>query len=400
MAFDLKTLVRENIRGLEPYKCARDDFKEGILLDANENTHGPALSAISPWEQELELNRYPDPHQLELKAQIVKFRNELPNKYLDDFAVNKLTPQNLCLGVGSDESIDLLLRCICKPSVDKLLICPPTYGMYSICATVNDVALVKVPLTSTDFQIDVAAITKAITSDPTIKLVYLTSPGNPTAKLLNVDDIMELLKVARAKWNGLIIVDEAYIDFTVGSTPTTSQSMSTLVNLYPNLVVMQTLSKSFGLAGIRLGITFANDELSGYLNAMKYPYNISALTSAIALRSTHGNTGLTVMQKYVDAIKSQRSIVVEELQKIPGVGRNIGGLDANFIILEILDKDNKPSNDVAKKLYNKLAVEYGVVVRFRGTELNCTGGLRVSIGTEEENKMLVQKFSECIEEVR
>lgn len=400
MGFNLQQLVRENIRTLEPYRCARDDFKEGILLDANENTHGPALESVSSWEDALQLNRYPDPHQLELKQQIVDFRNELPNKYLDDISENKLTPQNLCLGVGSDESIDMLMRCVCAPGKDKLLICPPTYGMYSICATVNDVQMVKVPLLLPEFEVDVKSVLDAITKDESIKLVYLTSPGNPTAKVLNVDFIVELLKAAQEKWNGLVIVDEAYIDFTTSEDPRKSLSMSTLVNEYPNLVVMQTLSKSFGLAGIRLGITYASEELSGYLNAMKYPYNISSLTSAVATRSTAPNSGLQVMKKYVREIVAQREVVLKELQKLPGVGKNIGGLDANFILLQILDKNNEPSNDVANSLYNKLAVENQVVVRFRGKEPNCTGALRVSIGTAEENKILVEKFAKCLLEVR
>lgn len=400
MGFDLQQLVRENIRTLEPYRCARDDFKEGILLDANENTHGPALESVSSWEDALQLNRYPDPHQIELKQQIVDFRNELPNKYLDDFNENKLTPQNLCLGVGSDESIDMLMRCVCAPGKDKLLICPPTYGMYSICATVNDVQMVKVPLLIPEFEVDVKSVLEAITKDESIKLVYLTSPGNPTAKVLNVDYIVELLKAAQEKWNGLVIVDEAYIDFTTSEDPRKSLSMSTLVNEYPNLVVMQTLSKSFGLAGIRLGITYASEELSGYLNAMKYPYNISSLTSAVATRSTAPDSGLQVMKKYVREIITQREVVLKDLQKLPGVGKNIGGLDANFLLLQILDKNNEPSNEVANSLYNKLAVENQVVVRFRGKEPNCTGALRVSIGTEEENKILVEKFAKCLLEVR
>lgn len=396
MAFDLQLLVRENIRTLEPYRCARDDFKEGILLDANENTHGPALSSISAWEDELELNRYPDPHQIELKKQIIDFRSVEPSPFLEDAQKNKLIPENLCLGVGSDESIDLLIRCVCNPSKDKLLICPPTYGMYNICATVNDVEIVKVPLTTPDFQVDQEAVLDAVTNDPSIKLIYLTSPGNPTAKLIDVANIISLLKTAAEKWNGLIVVDEAYIDFASSPEPSKSQSMSTLVNQFPNLVVMQTLSKSFGLAGIRLGITYCSTGLSRYLNSMKYPYNISSLTAAIASRSFHPERGLKVMQEYVSSIIDERSRVLEALQKIPGVGRRLGGLDANFILLEILDKEGNPSNEVAEKLYNKLAVENGVVVRFRGKELNCNGCLRVSIGTKEENKVLVEKFTLCL----
>lgn len=397
MTFDLQTLIRPNIAGLEPYRCARDDFKEGILLDANENTHGPALRQLSEWEEALELNRYPDPHQIALKKQIVDFRNQAPNRYFD--GASALAPENLCLGVGSDESIDLLLRCVCVPGKDKLLVCPPTYGMYSICAKVNDVSLVNVPLLVPDFQLDVPKIVETVAADPNIKLIYVTSPGNPTAKLLNVDDIVVLLKQAAEKWNGLVVVDEAYIDFSPNENGF-SQSVSTLVNQFPNLVVFQTLSKSFGLAGIRLGITFCSAQLSRYLNAMKYPYNISSLTSAIATRSTDETHGLSVMRQYVDLIIEQREVVLAELQKLPGVGRNLGGLNANFILLEFLDKAGNPSNEVAKAVYNNLAVHNGVVVRFRGSELNCTGALRISIGKAEENATMIQRLAKCLEEAR
>lgn len=273
-----------------------------------------------------------------------------------------------------------------------MLICPPTYGMYSICATVNDVAIEKLPLTIPDFQIDIEGILARVKSDKNIKLLYLTSPGNPTGKLINVDSIIKLLDELLKTWQGLIVVDEAYIDFTDAGS-----SMCTLVNQYPNLVVLQTLSKSFGLAGIRLGITYSSKELSKYLNAMKYPYNISSLTSNIALKAT--SQGLSVMENYVFKIIKQRGWVLEKLLSLKYVGRNIGGLDSNFILIEILDKSGKPSNEVAKKLYNTLATDNSVVVRFRGTELNCTGGLRISIGTEEENKQLVTKFEAVLNEI-
>lgn len=392
MSFNLETLIRPNIRTLEPYRCARDDFKEGILLDANENTHGPALSNISTWELALELNRYPDPHQLELKQQIANFRNSAPNQLVES-STRKIDADNLCLGVGSDESIDMLLRCVCTPGKDKLLVCPPTYGMYLICATVNDVEMVTVPLTTPDFQIDVEAILAKLSADPSIKLIYITSPGNPTAKLVDCKLIVDLLKRAQESWNGLVVVDEAYIDFVDPTAPNTSQSVSTLVNQFPNLVVLQTLSKSFGLAGVRLGITFATPGLSRFLNAMKYPYNILSLTSAVAVRSTQAEDGLKVMQGYVKKIKNERARLLETLSKIDGIGKNIGGLDANFLLIQILDSTGTPSNEVAAKLYNTLAVENGVVVRFRGKELNCTGALRLSIGTEEENATLVEKIT-------
>lgn len=390
--FDIPSIVRPNVRTLVPYRCARDDFKEGILLDANENTHGSALAKVSEWESSLELNRYPDPHQGELKQQIVDFRNAVPNQSVKNVS-RLLSVDNLCLGVGSDESIDLLLRCVCTPGQDKLLVCPPTYGMYLICATINDVALVKVPLKSPGFQIDREAILEALSADKNIKLVYLTSPGNPTGQLINIEEIVALLEEALSVWKGFVVVDEAYIDFTAAGL-----SMATLVNQYPNLVVMQTLSKSFGLAGIRLGVTYAALQLSRYLNSMKYPYNISSLTADVATRATNSE-GLNTMQVLVDEITLQRDVVLRELQKIDGVGRNIGGLDANFLLLEILDKSGTPSNTVAERLYNKLAVDNQVVVRFRGKELNCTGALRISIGTAAENAELAKKFRKCILEV-
>lgn len=385
---DFKQIVRPNILGLEPYRCARDDFKEGILLDANENTHGPALAAVQPQEQKLELNRYPDPHQVDLKTQICDYRNQHPNRA----ASKPLEPANLCLGVGLDESIDLLIRCVCTPGKDKMLVCPPTYGMYGICATINDVEVVKVPLQYPSFQIDVDAIVEAVDREP-VKLIYLTSPGNPTAKVVDVDQVLELSKRLADK-PVLLVVDEAYIDFC---DPTLL--CCTLVNTYANVVVMQTLSKAFGLAGIRLGITYADRELLRYLNAMKYPYNISLLTLEVALRAMSAE-GIATMRKYVELIVSQRKRVCAALDAMEGIGRNLGGLDANFILYEVLDRDGKPSNEVAERVYNTLAVDNAVVVRFRGRELNCAGALRISIGTEPENTEMLKKLGEVLAAAR
>lgn len=397
---DLTKIIRPNILSLVPYKCARDDFKEGILLDANENTHGSALEEISQKERSLELNRYPDPHQLVLKQQIVEFRNEKPNKNVEEFDKNKLKVENLCLGVGSDESIDALLRCTCIPGKDKLLICTPTYGMYSICARVNDVEVVEIPLTLPDFQLDMDAIKQIIQNDENIKLIYLTSPGNPTGKLLETSDIIELLIfIENTSWNGLLIVDEAYIDFTETLADTHSESMSTLVNQYPNLVVLQTLSKSFGLAGIRLGITYSSAGVSRYLNSLKYPYNISSLAGDIAIRAT-SPAGIKTMRSLVSKIISERENMLKRLSNIEGVGRNIGGMDSNFLLVEMLDKEGNPSNEVAFEVYNKMARVNNVVIRFRGRELNCTGSLRISIGNKEENEILLAKLELCLKEIR
>ena len=392
--FDVEKLIRPNIRKFEPYRCARDDFSTGILLDANENTYGTALEQMTKGEEELELNRYPDPHQVEVKQRIADFRNKAPSPLWNEKG-ELLGVENLCLGVGSDESIDLLMRCTCTPGKDKLLICKPTYGMYSICAAMNDVHIVDVPLTYPGFQLDVEKVLDTIKQDPSIKLIYLTSPGNPTGALINPSDIAFLLENAASIWNGLIVVDEAYIDFC--KTPENA-SISTLVNQYPNLVVFQTLSKSFGLAGIRLGITMSNRSISYYLNAVKYPYNISSLTSGVAARAT-SSAGLVKMRRHVELIISERLRLLSELEKIQGVWKNIGGLQANFILIQILDSNGEPSNETAFELYKTLAELNGVVVRFRGKELYCEGCLRISIGTYEENNYLLENMKKRLEDI-
>ncbi|ESX02215.1 hypothetical protein KL918_003759 [Ogataea parapolymorpha] len=400
--FDITKIARPNILKLEPYRCARDDYKVGILLDANENTHGPSVPDLTDNETALELNRYPDPHQEQLKQQICDFRNSEASLSSASVKIPTVAGQkvplnvsNLCLGVGSDESIDALIRCIVAPGKEKMLICPPTYGMYSICAVVNDVEIVKVPLDLETFQIQPDLILDQLEKDLSIKLVYITSPGNPTAVQIKPVLLEELLnKVQQSTWNGLIVVDEAYVDFCeVGS------SVSVLVNKFPNLVVLQTLSKAFGLAGIRLGICFSTPEVSRLLNSMKYPYNISNLTSSVALRAT-SKDALVKMRQRVDLIKEQRQIVVDELAKLPGVGRNIGGLDSNFVLMEILNKEGEPDNEIANKVYLTLAEQRNVVVRFRGKELGCKGCLRITIGTKEENETLITQLKEVLQEVR
>lgn len=391
MPFDITKIARPNILTLEPYRCARDDFQEGILLDANENTHGPSFSNITSTEEELQLNRYPDPHQVVLKKQLCEFRNSERTNLSDS---EKLTTDNLCLGVGSDESIDALMRCFIAPGKGKMVICPPTYGMYSICGVVNDVGIVKVPLNHENFDIIPEDILGAIRADSDIKLVYITSPGNPTAKKVSEEKVLQVLeRVEEESLNVIIILDEAYIDFApVGS------SMSTLVNRHPNLVVLQTLSKAFALAGIRLGITFANRDISRLLNSMKYPYNISNLTSDVAIRATTPES-LKETKVKINKIIEQRAVVLRELLKLKYVGENRGGLDANFILIEILNKDLQPDNEIANKLYLTLATENKIVVRFRGKELGCTGCLRVSIGTAEENAILIETFERVLNEI-
>ncbi|SCU94319.1 LAFA_0F21132g1_1 [Lachancea sp. 'fantastica'] len=389
MTFDLSKIVRPKIYNLEPYRCARDDFKEGILLDANENPHGPTLKNARDYK---DLNRYPDPHQLEFKTGIANLRNtqsSFKNENLDP-----LTSENVCLGVGSDESIDALIRACCVPGKDKILVMPPTYGMYSVCSDINDVDLVKVPLVVEDnsFQMNLPLVLETLKNDQTIKLVFITSPGNPTGALVDPKSIEELA----TKWqSGIVVVDEAYIDFAV-----TGGSAAPLVNKYPNVAVLQTLSKSFGLAGVRLGLTFTSKPLSRVLNAMKAPYNISSLASEIALRAMEPES-IEIMKNTVHEVIEQRGRVLGELTSLKQVSNSqVGGLDANFIMVQILDSEGKPCNKLAKALYNKLATDSKVVTRFRGTEYGCAGCLRITIGTKEENDHLIEEFTKTLESLQ
>ncbi|KAK3117037.1 histidinol-phosphate transaminase [Teratosphaeriaceae sp. CCFEE 6253] len=388
MPFDLATCARPNILALEPYRCARDDYKDdgtNILLDANENAYGPGL-ALSPEGQLsngekrdadvtidlLGLHRYPDPHQHELKQLLCDLRNT------HHHTKKTLTPENLFVGVGSDEAIDALLRAFCTPGKDKLLICPPTYGMYSVSAQVNDVEVVKVPLdVDNAFAAQPDKIDEALERDPSIKLVYLCSPGNPTANLVDKAAVQQIL--AHPAWNGVVVVDEAYIDFAAPGA-----SLAEWVAEWPNLVVLQTLSKAFGLAGIRLGAAFTSPEIARLLNSLKAPYNISNPTSEIAIQALRGRN-LAVMERNRGRIIEQRERLLVEMPRIPGVGRFRGGQASNFLLVEMLDAPaGKPSNETALQVYERLAETRGVVVRFRGKEPGCVGCLRVTVGTEAE----------------
>lgn len=269
------------------------------------------------------------------------------------------------------------------PGKDKILTCPPTYGMYSVSAQTNDVGIVKVPLiASQDFALDAPAINEVLSGPEgaNIKLVYICSPGNPTGALVSKSAVEQVL--THPTWNGIVIVDEAYVDFAAEDA-----SLAQWTTVWPNLVVMQTLSKAFGLAGIRLGAAFTSPPIARILNSLKAPYNISNPTSQIALQALKPRH-LGVMHKNRDAILQQRSRLLQEMPQVPGVGRFLGGQDANFLLVEFLsapkEEGGKPDNEVALKVYEALAEEKGVVVRFRGKELGCTGCLRVTVGTENE----------------
>ncbi|KAK5130096.1 hypothetical protein LTR08_002484 [Meristemomyces frigidus] len=402
MPFNLQTCARPNILALQPYRCARDDYKDdgtNILLDANENAYGPGLALshngtklASHSEEGIEidllgLNRYPDPHQHELKQLLCDLRNTHVHTSRD------LSPENLFVGVGSDEAIDALLRAFCVPGRDKILTCPPTYGMYAVSAQVNDIGIVKVPLdTARDFQPQTEKINAALAADATIKLVYLCSPGNPTAHLVAKHCVQAILQ--HPSWNGVVVLDEAYIDFAPAGA-----SLAEWVAEWPNLVVLQTLSKAFGLAGIRLGAAFASTEVAAVLNNLKAPYNISNPTSQLAIQALRPRS-LAVMEAHRALIIGQRDRLVEQLPRIEGVGRFRGGRASNFLLVEMLDAAGRASNAVALAVYERLAEARGVVVRFRGREPGCEGCLRVTVGTEGEVTRFLREVGGVLGEVR
>ncbi|KAK4891856.1 histidinol-phosphate transaminase [Elasticomyces elasticus] len=399
MPFDISKCARPNILALEPYRCARDDYKDNgtnILLDANENAYGPGLDLTQLKNSSnnsditidlLGLNRYPDPHQHELKQLLCDLRNTHVHTKKD------ITPENLFVGVGSDEAIDALLRAFCAPGVDKIITCPPTYGMYAVSAQVNDVGIVKVPLdVENGFMAQTERINAKLAEDPKIKMVYLCSPGNPTASLVRKEDVQAILE--HPTWNGVVVLDEAYIDFAPEGS-----SLAEWVAEWPNLVVMQTLSKAFGLAGIRLGAAFASPEIARLLNNMKAPYNIPNPTSEIAIQALQPRN-LKVMHKHREQIISQRDRLLREMPKITGVGRFLGGQASNFLLVEMLDKaEGKASNEVALQVYERLAETRGVVVRFRGKEPGCLGCLRVTVGTEKEVTRFLEELRNVLDEV-
>ncbi|KAF4865738.1 Histidinol-phosphate aminotransferase [Colletotrichum siamense] len=392
--FNLEKCARPNILALEPYRCARDDYKDdgtNVLLDANENAYGPSLEsnfeAGNLGIDFLGLNRYPDPHQPELKQLLCNLRNTHTH------TTKNLGPENVFVGVGSDEAIDALLRCFCAPGKDRILTCPPTYGMYSVSAQINDVSIVKVPLKpAPEFAMDTDAILDTLSKEDNIKLVYLCTPGNPTGSVLSKDDIRRVME--HPTWNGVVVLDEAYIDFAPEGS-----SLAEWVLEWPNLVVMQTLSKAFGMAGIRLGAAFTSPPIARLLNAMKAPYNISSPTSALACYAV-SEKGLTVMRDNRTKILTQRDRIIAELPKIPGVGRLRGGTESNFLLYEMLNDEGKPDNVTALAVYERLAENKGVVVRFRGKEHGCLGCLRITVGTEDEVTRFLSSIEKTLAEVR
>ena len=348
-SFNIGKLVRENIQNLVPYRSARDDFDSGILLDANENSFG------SPLDSNLELHRYPMPYQEKLRERIAEYRN--------------VDTKNAFVGVGSDEAIDLLFRIFCEPGKDRIIINPPTYGMYRVSANINDVAIDEVLLTP-DFQLQTDAILEAV--GPNTKLIFVCSPNNPTANSIRRKDIITLLE----NFDGIVIVDEAYIDFSE------QESLANELKNYPNLVVLQTLSKAFGLAGIRLGVALASPDIIKYMMKVKAPYNINKLTSKAAIDAFEN---LDTVQKNITSIKQERARIINRLNQIPEVEK-IFPSDGNFILFRIHD---------ALSIYKKLA-EHEVIVRYRGNEPHCENTLRLTIGKSKENDQFLNALNQIL----
>lgn len=347
--FDLDKLVRPNIKKLKPYHSARADFSEGLLLDANENSLG------SPFPDEDALHRYPDPAQNQLRNLIARWRG--------------VRPENVFVGVGSDEGIDLAYRLFCKPGRDRVTTTPPTYGMYNVSANIHEVAVDEVLLEKENFQPHVDAILEAATPDT--KILFLCSPNNPTGNSFDEERITRLLE----EFSGIIVLDEAYIDFSK------QKSWAQKVVQYPNLIVLQTMSKSFGLAGIRLGIAFADEELISYMMKIKAPYNINKLTAQYAIRAFEK---LDTIRFNIDSIRKEREQLADKLKRL-NIVRKIHPSEANFLLVKF---------DNARKLYQKLAGN-GIIVRYRGNEPLCDDCLRITVGTPDENERLISALKKA-----
>ncbi len=353
MEFNLDKLVRENIKRMTAYSSARHEFSgvATIFLDANENAFGSPLPSLCEERGpggEANYNRYPDPLQLKVKEKISRIKG--------------IPVPNIFLGNGSDEAIDLLFRIFCEPGRDNALIFPPTYGMYEVCAEMNDVKLKKVPLTA-DYQLDLDAIVEAI--DPFTKLIFICSPNNPTGNSINRRDVELLLN----NFDGLIVIDEAYINYARQKTfiPELTE--------YPNLVILQTLSKAWGLAGLRLGMAFAGEPVVSYLNKVKYPYNINEASQQLALEALDN---IAIVNDWIEITVEQREWLTEELGKLSFTKR-VYSSDANFILAKM---------ENARSIYEYLSSK-GIIVRDRSKVILCDDCLRITIGTPEENSSLL-----------
>ena len=336
----IENLIRENIKSLKPYSSAREEFKNSasnlVYLDANENPFDTGL------------NRYPDPQQNLVKAALAKIKN--------------VSREQLLLGNGSDEVLDLIFRVFCEPKVDTVIVLPPTYGMYEVLANTNDVGLIKISLLD-NYQPNIDEILKAQNSQT--KLLFLCSPNNPTANSFNADKIETLIK----KFTGIVVIDEAYIDFS------SQESWIGRLNEFPNLIVIQTLSKAYGLAGIRLGACYSSTKIISFLNKIKPPYNINQLTQQTALKALQNSIKTN---NEIAIIISERNKLIIDLEEISFIVK-VYPSDANFLLVKV---------DNAIVRYHQL-VEHKIIVRNRTNLPLCENCLRFSVGTKEENKKLM-----------
>jgi histidinol-phosphate aminotransferase len=343
---NIDTLVRNNVKNMSSYSSARDDYnglanKNLIYLDANE----------SPFENGI--NRYPDNKHKNLKTVISK------NKSIN---VNQVV-----FGNGTDEILDLIVRVFCNPNEDKIITLPPTYGMYDVIAKTNGIENIEIPLKS-DFSIDSERILDLKTSN--IKILFLCSPNNPTGNSFEINVLDNLIK----KFNGIVVVDEAYIDFS------SQKSLSNLIDKYENLIITQTMSKAYGMAGIRLGMGISNNKIISYINKIKPPYNVNTLTENKALEELNK---IDEVKKNIDLVLNQRKLLLSSLEKLDFVEK-IYKSDANFLLVKV---------DNADLRYNQL-LEKGIIVRNRSNQPLCQNCLRITIGTKIENNSLIKTLNE------
>ncbi len=342
---DYASLIRKNILSLKPYSSARDEFKgeASVYIDANENPMN------EPY------NRYPDPMQWALKEKIAKIKG--------------VRPAQIMLGVGSDEPIDLAMRIFCEPKEDNIVAIDPSYGMYEVCANINNVEYRKVHL-NRDYTLDSNRVLAAV--DAHTKIIFLCSPNNPTGNLLNRNEVLKIVN----NFNSIVVIDEAYIDF--------SHEASWLADLdkYPNIIVLQTFSKAWGMASVRCGMAFANEEIINYFNKIKYPYNINKLTQDFVSEQLNH---LERKEKWVAMLLEQRTILIEQLKTLPYI-KEVFPTDANFVLIRVLD---------ANAVYNYL-VEHGIIVRNRHTVSLCEDCLRITVGTREENETLMKAMKKIL----
>lgn len=346
-SFDLNSLLRPNIQRLVPYSSARDEFKgeASVFLDANENSFGSPLAAA--------YNRYPDPLQKKVKDKLS--------------AIKGVPAENIFLGNGSDEAIDLLFRAFCQPGIDNVILLPPTYGMYEVSANINDVATRKVNLTP-DYQLDLEGIAAAI--DPHTKMIFICSPNNPTGNSIRRQDIETIL----TNFDGIVVVDEAYINYSK------HKSFTYELAEFPNLVVLQTLSKAWGLAALRLGMAFSSREIIEVFNRIKPPYNINQATQELVLEALDN---VAQVNAWIKETVDEREALAIALQQFPQVSR-ITTSDANFILVQLQEP---------RELYNFL-VNDGIIVRDRSKVELCEGCLRITVGTPQENQKLIANIQQ------